>query len=308
MKKKVRFIPDDTLFGRTMQEIVDFCLISDFPGTKKWPADNPIWDCNIANRLSPRKAWRDPDILMKAVYNMFWIVQKSIKDNKYPDFVEVHKQAILAKDDKLLYRVLLRFTIAKLAPKVTALPARLFLQEVTDVDLSNGVYCPMAGFGGIVEGCQQWFKQNNLPVNIEAYDVNAKLCKYYGWEQRDVLSQKLTTDKVVVVCPPFGTETEQWDGTDSKFLLDMEDWCLLIKEYIKAPAYVFFGPDTALSKHTDKLRFASGIRPNGLFRRKIQASSLPYADKYGGPYLTDADLHRLKEIKLANPWIITDYQ
>lgn len=309
MKKNVRFIPDDILFGRTMKDMVDLCLTSDFPGTKKWPADHPIWDCNIARCVTPRSAWSNPEVLTKAVYNMFWIVQKSIRDNKYDDFVEAHKQAVIEGGIVLLRKVLARFTIAKIAPKVTALPESLFLRDVleTGTDLSNGVYCPMAGFGGIVRGCETWFAKNKLSTNIEAFDINQNLCNYYGWSCRDVLSEKVVTDKVVVVCPPFGNNTEQWAGTDSKFLLDMEDWCLLIKEYITAPRYIFFGPNKWLNSETDRKRFRSGVMPNGLFRHKIQATCLPYYEQYSMPGFSTAELTRLTTIKSQNPWIISDY-
>lgn len=309
MSKSPKFTPNDVMFGRSMQDVIDFCLYHDFPGTNKWPANHPIWDCNIAKRLSPREAWHDSYMLNKAVYNMFWIVQKSIRDNKYPDFVEMHKNAVEDWGALLLHKVLARFTIAKIAPKVTALSKTLFLNDVlaTGIDLSSGVYCPMAGFGGIVRGCEQWFNQRNQQVNVEAYDINENLCNWYGWQRRDVLAHNIETDKIVVVCPPFGTTTEQWKGTDSKFLLDMEDWCLLIKEKIKAPRYIFFGPNK-LTKDAVNTRFKSGIAPNGLFKHKIQASCLPYHDKYSWPGFSEDDNRRLVEIKQKNPWIITDYR
>lgn len=309
MARRNRFIPEDVMFGKSMQEVIDFCLSNDFPGTNKWPAAHPVWDCNVAGKMSPREAWHNPSLLDRAVYNMFWIVQKSIRDNAYPDFVETHKNVINTWDINLLRKVLARFTIAKLAPKVTALSESLFLKDVneTGIDLSSGVYCPMAGFGGIVRGCQRWFKERNLPMTsdtVEAYDINENLCNWYGWIKRDVLAQKIETDKIVVVCPPFGTTTEQWKGTDAKFLLNMEDWCLLIKEHIKAPRYIFFGPNKDYDPTT---RFKSGIIPNSLFKHKIQATALPYHDKYSWPELTDEDLVRLQEIKEANQWLLSDY-
>ena len=69
--------------------------------------------------------------------------------------------------------------------------------EESGIDLTQGVYCPMAGFGGIVEGTKEWFKKNNKNINIEAYDINKNFCDWYGWEQRDVLAQHIITEEDV---------------------------------------------------------------------------------------------------------------
>ena len=78
-----------------------------------------------------------------------------------------------------------------------------------------------------------------------------------------MLAQKITTDKVVVACPPFGNKTERWAGTPDDMYYDFHDWCKLIKEYIIAPNYILIGPEL---KGVSK--YASGIIPSGLFRKK----------------------------------------
>lgn len=270
-------IPDEwkneEIFGITKGQCLSLCLTTPFPGTLKWPADNPIWDCNVAKSISPKEGYSRVDYLVKAINNLYWILNKSINENRYADFVNSQKQKMLAGGIDLVRVIVNRFTIAKICPRVTALMPSKFLQIVEDsgIDISCGVYCPMAGFGGIIEGAKRWFEEHGIDSTdkIEAYDINPNFCKYYGWIQRDVLAQKVKTDKVVFVCPPFGLKTERWlrtpevrnDGFETNYL-DFHDWCKLIREYIDAPNYIFVGPEE------------SGIRENkninsGLFTKQF---------------------------------------
>ena len=62
--------------------------------------------------------------------------------------------------------------------------------------------------------------------------------------QRDVLAQTITTEKTVIVCPPFGKEFEHWKGTpDEMSDISFIEWVDLIKEHVKAPKYIFIGPE-----------------------------------------------------------------
>lgn len=258
------------LFGRTKKDVLEICLANELPGINKWPANHPIWDCNIANKLSPRQAWKSKEHLMKAIDNLFYITQKSMMSGKYPDFVNDVRAAFSSEDVKPLLKVVqFRFTVAKIAPKVTALRAHTLLQvvESSKIDISYGAYCPMAGFGGIIEGVQRWFKNRGLDYSdkIEAYDINPHLCKWYGWETRDALAQIIHTDKVVIACPPFGKNTERWLDTPEDMYYDFHDWCKLLKEHIIAPNYIFIGPETIKHKKT---------APN-LFKKKLGVQYYP---------------------------------
>lgn len=245
---------NEEIFGITKGHCLDLCLNTPFPGTEKWSADNPIWDCNVAGSISPKEGYRRLEYLVKAIDNLYWILNKSIDQNRYEDFVRHQKERMNRNDIELVRVIINRFTIAKICPKVTALMPSKFLQIIKDsgIDITCGVYCPMAGFGGIIEGAKRWFKEHSIDSadKIEAYDINPNFCKYYGWIQRDVLAQKVKTDKVVFVCPPFGLKTERWLGTpmerNDEFetnYLDFHDWCKLIREYIDAPNYIFVGPE-----------------------------------------------------------------
>lgn len=232
------------IFSMSKDELLQLCKETPFPGTEKWPADHPIWDCHLYKKLSPKDAWNDETCLSKAIDNLFTMIRK------YPSFMEkINKH----QDDNLaLCRdVLTRFTVAKIAPKVTALQESVFLKNVDKDEVKNGVYCPMAGFGGIIRASKQ------LCQDVEAYDINQDFCDYYGWTKRDVLSDVIITDKTVIACPPFGDKTEVWPGTPEENYYSFDKWCLLIKEHIKAPKYIFFGPET----NSDKNRTA-------LFRKK----------------------------------------
>lgn len=260
------------MFGIKLNQLVDYCLSKPFPGTNKWSSSHPIWDCYVGNKISPKVAWENRGCLKKAVGNMFSILKYSIDNGKYESFVAKHKKAfdecivedgIIVGGDSILSLVLDRFTIAKIAPKVTALRSNDLLKivEQSNVDISSGVYCPMAGFGGIVEGCRKWFNDRGLEPNIEAYDINKDFCDWYGWIQRDVLAQVVETNKVVVVCPPFGEEYEHWNGTPREMSnIQFKEWCKLIKEHIKAKDYIFIGPELDKNSKNNKC---------GLFKRKV---------------------------------------
>lgn len=276
--------PQDYLWGVHKEEIIQLCneytRKNGFPGNNKYPSNHPIWDCNIAGIKSPKEAWNDYNLLSKAVDNLYYITQKSINENKYEDFVErIFNAFCLAQPFDFDYsnyevktdylplcrEVLLRFTVAKIAPKVTALQPSMFMRiiEESNIDISNGIYCPMAGFGGIIEGAKKYYKKYKINAEIEAYDINKNFCNYFGWKQRDVLKQKIITNKIVVACPPFGDKAERWKGTPDNMYYDFHQWCKLIKDYIKSPNYILIGPEIR-----NQSKYKSGIKPSGLFVKK----------------------------------------
>lgn len=252
VQKWLKGIYDTTpkLFGLSKKDVLTICKNNKFPGTKKWSSNHPIWDCYLPNHLSPKQAWRDDTLLSKAIDNLFKVLKNCILQDKEPNFVLKHKRAfenINENPQELLELVLNRFTIAKIAPKVTAINERDVLKiiENSNIDISKGVYCPMAGFGGIIRAVQKWYDVRNISdAKIYAADINENFCRWYGWEQRDVLSQKVKTNLTVIVCPPFGEKYEHWDGTPNDMSnISFVDWYKLIKEYIDAPNYIIIGPE-----------------------------------------------------------------
>ena len=244
------------LHGLTEEDIFELCKSSEFPGMMKWPKDHPIWRCHIDGRKSPFEAWTVDTLLHRAVTNMLGLGVKSRaigKEPKYSIFLETAcKEASEGYPLRLLRMVLDRFTKIKIAPKVTAFPKGMLLKTLkeTGVDISTGVYCPMAGFGGLVEGSRQWLTEHGIdPVGrIYSADINEDLCRWYGWEHKDVLSDTVETDKTVLVCPPFDSK-EQWPGTPESMYKSFEEWTTLIRRHVKAPKYMFFGPPTDEDKH-----------------------------------------------------------
>lgn len=241
--------------GLSADDVIGMCRVFGFPGTGRWPKDHPIWRCNVKGRISPYDAWNDQDMLRKAVSNMFRYLDVACAKGREIPFIVAHESAfkMAAEGDcsALMRKVLNRFTVARIAPKVTAFPSSLFTSEIkmSGIDISSGVYCPMAGFGGIVEGARRWMSDHGLDpeTNVYASDINKALCSWYGWDNRDVLSERVETDMVVVACPPF-SDTEQWPGTPVEMYRPFEDWCNAIREHVKAPRYVFFGPVTDLDR------------------------------------------------------------
>lgn len=250
------------------QDIFNFCRKYEFPGQQKYPANHPIWHSTVGiNNISPIDAWYDDEYLLKAINNFFNIYWWCIDHNKYLDFVESIDNAINNMKNepiKLLRCIQNRFTVAKIAPKVTALRDTTMLNIIKEsgIDLHkyNGVYIPMAGFGGIVKAIQRY----DSNIEIEAYDINTEFCKYYGWKQRDVLAQKIKTDKIVIACPPFGASYENW-GQKSKYepdyMYSFVEWCDKIKEHIEAPNYILIGPSEVNSEKKGN--------QNGLFAKSV---------------------------------------
>lgn len=254
------------------EKIVDYCLTQELPGNAKWPTNHPIWDCYVGKNISPRDAWNRRDYLIKAVKNIFYMLPRDEK------FRTRHIKELLncqMKDGKIinstikfLQQIQDRFTIAKIAPKVTAI-SKYSVKKIIDesgIDISNGVYLPMAGFGGIYRAVKSYGD-----IDVETYDINEKFCHWYGWKQRDMLAQKVVTDKVCICCPPFGKKYEHWEGTpDDMSDIDFKEWYHLIKEYVIAPEYIIIGPEidktgTGSNKGVDK----DGKKQSGLFAKTV---------------------------------------
>lgn len=262
-----------TIFENYITEkIVDYCLTQDLPGNGKWPSNHPIWDCNVGNKVSPRFAWSNRNYLEKAVKNIFYMLPKDekFKTRHIKELLncQMLDNRIVYASQKLLQMIQDRFTIAKIAPKVTAI-SEYSVKKIIDesgIDISNGVYLPMAGFGGIYRAVKSYGD-----IDVEAYDINEKFCHWYGWEQRDMLAQKVVTDKVCICCPPFGKKYEHWDGTpDEMSDIDFREWYKLIKKYVIAPEYIIIGPEidktgTGSNKGVDK----DGKKQSGLFTKTV---------------------------------------
>ena len=262
-----------TIFENYITEkIVDYCLTQELPGNGKWPANHPIWDCNVGSKVSPRFAWSDRNYLEKAVKNIFYMLPKDekfrIRHIKELLNCQMLDNRIVYASQKLLQMIQDRFTIAKIAPKVTAI-SEYSVKKIIDesgIDISNGVYLPMAGFGGIYRAVKSYGD-----IDVETYDINEKFCHWYGWKQRDMLAQKVVTDKVCICCPPFGKKYEHWEGTpDDMSDIDFKEWYHLIKEYVIAPEYIIIGPEidktgTGSNKGVDK----DGKKQSGLFAKTV---------------------------------------
>ena len=244
--------------------LVDWCFKNELPGNTKWPNNHPIWDCNVGELPSPRCAWNNREYLKKAVDNMFKMMKDDEFRVKHINEIlkcKIENNEIVESSELLLRMILNRFTVAKIAPKVTALKSNI-LKNIIDesgIDISNGVYIPMAGFGGIVEGVKLWGDEHNKSIDCECYDINPFFCKWYGWKQRNMLEKKIKTDKICICCPPFGKDFEHWNGTPNDMSnIDFKEWYKLIKEYVDAPTYIIIGPEINKNKSTC-----------GLFSKKI---------------------------------------
>ena len=287
-------------------QLVKWCLKNPFPGNSKWTSNHPIWKCYVPGQPSPYNAWFDETYITIAVKNMFKTLDRCVSENKESSFIKRHLDAInscviinneiVSSDKRLLELVLARFTIAKIASKVTAISPtdcmKIFDESGIDFTKYNGIYAPMAGFGGIIEGYVKWMEKNaqiakNEAISgVEAYDINKSFCDWYGWQQRDMLESIIETDKVCIVCPPFGKNYEHWvdssiDGISQDIIDDMADitfieWYDLIKKHVKAPAYIIIGPelssngrDTNKCCNLFKKRVGIQLWTDGLYERML---------------------------------------
>lgn len=278
-------IEDNTIcFGYKQSNILSLCLDFPFPGSSTYSADHPIWTGYSGKCKTPIEAWTDIKLLKKAIRNWFYMICFNDymitfnPDNRSPEklnslYVRYNDnwgKALKNWDELEICRyVLNRFTVAKIAPRVTALSANNVLKILEDnnIDISTGVYIPMAGFGGINAGAKLWSKKHNIDINIENYDINENFCNYFGWTVRDITAQYITTEKTVICCPPYTKNDECWEGTPSINAAGLDtycgffEWCKLICKYIKAPQYVLIGPNTYSKNST------------GLFSKKSNGSS-----------------------------------
>lgn len=263
----VKDLDDSIAFGYRQQDILNICKNEPFPGSSTYEPNHVIWTGYSGNCKTPLDAWKDEACLIKAVRNwMYMIVFNELMlefnpDNRTPEklnalyrrYNDNWGRALLEHDNNMIAQyVLNRFTVAKIAPRVTALSAnKVFkIMEESGLDFSVGVYSCCTGFGGIVEGAKLWAKKYKKEVEIEAYDINSRFCEYYGWIQRDFTAQHIKTDKIVICCPAYGdgASDEKWEDTPEINAAGITNYggfhqnCKLITSFIDAPYYVFIGP------------------------------------------------------------------
>lgn len=284
-KPIVKYGDETFVLGKyTQQDIFYTCLNSPFPGSSTYEADHPIWDCWVGDNLSPKEGWKTDSILQAAIRNWFYMIcyneyQVVVNpDNKDVDtldrlYIRYNNKWLKALNElpynafDVAQEVLNRFTVSKLAPRVTAISGNkvMSIMEESGLDFTDGVYCPMGGFNGIPDGVQRWAKRYGKQVEIEVYDINPIFCEYFGYKQRDVTAQHIETDKTVIVCSPFSSKDEHWKGTPDvnaagiNTYCGFQEWCYIITEYIKAPNYIFIGPTKASKNSVGLFSKATGV-------------------------------------------------
>lgn len=261
----VKELDNSMAFGYTQQDVLDICKNEPFPGSSTYEPNHPIWTGYSGNCKTPLEAWKDETCLIKAVRNWMYmlcmneIMLKFNPDNRTPEKLDsLYKRyndnwgkALLEHNNNMIAQyVLNRFTVAKIAPRVTALSANkvLKIMEESGLDFSCGIYSCCSGFGGIIEGAKLWAKKHKKEIEIEAYDINPRFCEYYGWIQRDFTAQHIKTNKIVVCCPAYSETDECWEDTPEINAAGVTNYggfhqnCKLITSFIDAPYYIFIGP------------------------------------------------------------------
>ena len=238
----VKELDSTVCFCYTQEEVLNICLEQPFPGSKTYPSDHPIWTGYSGKNKTPLDAWKDKNILTQAIRNWFYMIcfnELMIAfnpDNRIEDQLDKYYRRYNDKWGKSLIEhnyiniareVLNRFTVAKLAPKVTAITSSDVFNtlESNHIDISTGVYSPMSGFNGIPEGAMKWAKKHNKNIDIECYDINPVFCNYFGYTQRDVTAQHIITEKTVICCPPYSNKDEKWIDTPDTNAAGLYTYC-----------------------------------------------------------------------------------
>ena len=207
--------------------------------------ENYRLSCWVSNHKSPKEAWYDYNLRFKAEENL---AQQLGSGGKLLN-------RLLNNKKEISNLILERFTIAKIAPRVTSMSkieAKKWLLE-SKLDLSKGIYDPCGGFGGRKKACEE------LGIKYEGYDVNENLIKLVGHSYQDLITMEpIITDKIVFTSPPW-LDKECWPGSNGSIteIHEKEWWYDLIQQKIKAPHYILVNG----SKNNIK-------RNNGLFGKR----------------------------------------
>ncbi|MDR2458397.1 MAG: hypothetical protein LBD41_08020 [Clostridiales Family XIII bacterium] len=199
------------------------------PGNWKWPILNKIEEfkskeCHVGKLKNPWEGFNDPFLKFKAEENLA----------KYITWPNMFEKFLKFGADIMLYE---RFTIAKIAPKVTEGPKsdgfKHFRHALKELKWNiKGVYNPCAGFGNALIAAK------NMGFETRGADVNPKLIEFFGWEYRDVLKEKiiLPEDWIVWTSPPV-LDKETW-GQNIE-IKPMNWWYDKIQENVTASHYIF---------------------------------------------------------------------
>jgi hypothetical protein len=183
--------------------------------------------CWVGRKSSPFDAWNNKELRFLAEEN--FASQLGFGGNLL--------KKVLNSKKSIGELILERFTIAKIAPRVTVMSKNEAIKWLTTsgLDLSQGVYDPCGGFGGRKEAC------NELGIEYEGYDVNPELIRLVGHSYQDLISMDpIVTNKIVFTSPPWN-DKECWLGSNGSIteIHEKEWWYTLIQQKIKAPHYIF---------------------------------------------------------------------
>ncbi|MDR2436603.1 MAG: hypothetical protein LBD17_00810 [Endomicrobium sp.] len=198
--------------------------------TRKFPIEDPLElfrnKCWVGKNKSPWEAWTNYDLRFRAEENFA----------KQLGFGGNLLKKTLSGRYSINNLILERFTIAKIAPRVTSMSkseAKKWLLA-SGFDLSKGVYDPCGGFNGRKEACIE------LGIKYESYDVNPDLIRLVGHSYRDLITMDpVTTDKIVFTSPPWN-DKECWPGSNGSIteIHEKEWWYELIQRKVRAPHYI----------------------------------------------------------------------
>jgi hypothetical protein len=205
------------------------------------PLENFRMTCSVGRHASPKFAWEDAELRFRAEENLAQQIGfggqclKKFLSGKYTP------QELIIQ----------RFTIAKIAPRVTSMSAsqcKTLLKDYIPLLKEKGIYDPCGGFGGRKEFAKQ------IGIEYESYDVNPVLIKEVGHEYRDLITMPaIETGHVVFTSPPW-EDKEVWPGSNGSNteIHDKQWWYDLIREKVKAPYYIFINGAFENEQHKDK--------------------------------------------------------
>lgn len=180
-----------------------------------------IYDAHVKNKMSPREAWEDDNVLKKIIANRL-IYANNVDPSK----------------------VLAGFSITKLAPKVSVFNPVLAKYLITRyLDDYNMIFDPFSGFSGRMLGCESLGKYyigsdiNQLHVDESNQIIQELNLMHSTVIQKDIFSYNDESHyDCLFTCPPY--YNQEVYGAEDMFK-SCDDWIDYILSKFKCDKYLF---------------------------------------------------------------------
>lgn len=179
-----------------------------------------IYDAHVRNKMSPRDAWEDDNVLKKIIANRL-IYANNVDPSK----------------------VLAGFSITKLAPKVSVFNP-ILAKYIINKYLSNysTIFDPFSGFSGRMLGCESLEKHyigsdiNQIHVDESNQIITELGLTHSAVSQKDIFSYDKSSYECLFTCPPY--YNKETYGNELEFK-SCDQWIDFILNKFTCERYVF---------------------------------------------------------------------